>query len=553
MPKANRKSVRSASVTVTPEPIASTSNSTRPPTRGRPPRRQVSDDTVHGGHTRSTVRATRSRSPSLAASVRWDPDNPQNWDMPVLRNKLFNIGIVAPTGVDKKFLLKLYTANFSENAHYNKDGGLTDTVHVREFPETETTPTLVLRTNNSGRPRTQVRATTPADDVYLRPDVTNLDATAASIVEAVRWPTSVPSDISVTSRARPEDNSAVSVEPRDFHIATSASTLPTITAMAEIQKELNELRGMVSHMRQGMPNTVEMPAVTVTAATPTLLLRSTPVAPDSLPQVETVSTSMRKLIVEGKLVNLAALLIPHSEAPDCRTTEIEGVIYKLRDDPRLNKTLTLGEFIAAFSAYKNVLCDTYLHRRAEMDAYERQIVQIARQYGGTLFYDYHRLFASKAAAWVAKGVLVNWGLLDTTLYCTVTSGHRTRACSICHSLMHEADMCPTLRVDLSGNSARRGASSYRPSSSGPYDRQRNTNPNVDTNGRSRQFVNNMEVCNNFNLRSCYRGPSCHFAHICLKCKSSGHGSSTCGDVNRGNNPAPQNKQSKPHIKPDSQG
>jgi hypothetical protein len=426
-------------------------------------------------------------------------------------------------------------------------------VHVREFPVTEPT---TLRTNNSGRPRTRVRMTTPADELYSRPGVTDFDATAASIVDAVRWPTSVPSDISGTSRAPPEDHSAVSGEPRisDFHIATSAAALPSSTAMADIQKELYELRGMVSHMRQGMAYTGEAPAATVAAATtPTLLLRSTPVAPDSLPQVETVSTSMRKLIVEGKLVNLAALLIPHSEAPDCRTTEIEGVIYKLRDDPRLNKTLTLGEFIAAFSAYKNVLCDAYHHRRAEMDAYERQIVQIARQYGGTLFYDYHRLFASKAAAWVAKGVLVNWGLLDTTLYCTVTSGHRTRACSICHSLMHEADMCPTLRVDLSGNSARRGASSYRPSSSGPYDRQRNTNPNVDTNGRSRQFVNNMEVCNNFNLRSCHRGPSCHFAHICLKCKSSGHGSSSCGDVNTGNHHAPQNKPSKPQNKPNSQG
>ena len=122
-----------------------------------------------------------------------------------------------------------------------------------------------------------------------------------------------------------------------------------------------------------------------------------------------------------------------------------------------------------------------------------------------------------------KGVLINWGLIDTRLYCTVTSGHITRACNICQSLMHASDMYPSLRVDAPGHFRRQ--LSYR---QGPYDRKVSN----DSFGRSRIHVNGVEACNNFNYRNCTRGRTCHFGHFCIKCKEAGHGISRCESADK---------------------
>jgi hypothetical protein len=555
-------------------------NSNRP-RRGRPNRRHPAS---------ATITRSRSRSPSLPATVRWNLDNPANWDIPVLRQKLQELGIVVPTsGMTKKTLLSLYHANVYENI---SDGVVDEQVrprasHVMSTPAMPAArparsispelvqPTLILRNNNSGRPRIRVRNPAPAvtSSTTLEHQNVTLDSLAADFAARGTVGTDTggavtslhalgDSGISGITRAElgllrnsaesTRGSSAISGNTREMSadIMTSGTHTSAVNNVEFLQRELIELRELVSDLRQPgtVPSTATAPFSTIAATGVPVLYTSfatgLPVAPDSLPYVENVSASMRKQIVEGKLVNLAALLIPHSEAPDCRTTEFDGLIYKIRDDPRLNKILTLGEFISAFTVYRNVLCESFPHRRIELDAYLRHIVQLATQYGGSLFYEYHRMFASKSAAWVAKGVLVNWALLDTTLYCTVTSGHRTRSCSICQSLAHASDMCPTLRVDNSGP-VRRGSTSNRFS---PYDRNNSNNSNnsnnrnLDSYGRTRQFHNNAEVCNNFNYKTCFRGKSCHFTHVCVKCKSTSHGSSQCGEgkksQSRNHSPSP---------------
>ena len=74
----------------------------------------------------------------------------------------------------------------------------------------------------------------------------------------------------------------------------------------------------------------------------------TNVPSDSLPYLDNVVSSVRKQILEGKLINLAILLIPNAEAGDFRTTDFNGQSYPLKEDPRLSKVLTVGEFITAF-------------------------------------------------------------------------------------------------------------------------------------------------------------------------------------------------------------
>ncbi|CAG2198330.1 unnamed protein product [Mytilus edulis] len=58
----------------------------------------------------------------------------------------------------------------------------------------------------------------------------------------------------------------------------------------------------------------------------------------------------------------------------------DGDDKNYKTDPRLTRSLSIGEFIQAFSIYKkcNVLC--LPHRRSELDIYERDIVDMASRY-----------------------------------------------------------------------------------------------------------------------------------------------------------------------------
>ena len=84
-------------------------------------------------------------------------------------------------------------------------------------------------------------------------------------------------------------------------------------------------------------------------------------AAESLPFVETISPQMRKNIIEGKDVNLCALLIPYYSGPMTNDERIDTYYCSNRKpDPRLNKTLSLSEFIQAFGTYKSVMSEAYL-------------------------------------------------------------------------------------------------------------------------------------------------------------------------------------------------
>ena len=63
----------------------------------------------------------------------------------------------------------------------------------------------------------------------------------------------------------------------------------------------------------------------------------------------------------------------------------DGVAVPLKPltDPRLNRQLTIQEFIEAFAIYKNVMCATYPHHRQELDFYERDIEDMSIRFGGS--------------------------------------------------------------------------------------------------------------------------------------------------------------------------
>ncbi len=129
------------------------------------------------------------------------------------------------------------------------------------------------------------------------------------------------------------------------------------------------------------------------------------VASDLLPQIDIVSHTVRKDIIAGKNVNLAALLIPGYKSDTLDKHLIKGsevIALKSATDSRLNKKLSLSEFVLAFATYKNVMCEAYPIRRQELDAYERNIVEMAHKFGGSAFYDYHRAFFARSCSHVAE-------------------------------------------------------------------------------------------------------------------------------------------------------
>ena len=164
------------------------------------------------------------------------------------------------------------------------------------------------------------------------------------------------------------------------------------------------------------------------------------VALDSLPTIDIVSPQLRADILAGKDINLAALLIPGyrgSEHEACSRHLVVGdetVPLKPLTDSRMDRSLTIQQFIQAFTIFKNIMCEVYPNRQLELDTYLRGIIEMSSQFTGFTFYEYHKQFSARAAAWWARGVRVDWSKRDMKLYCSLFAGQRANACAICTSL-----------------------------------------------------------------------------------------------------------------------
>jgi len=242
------------------------------------------------------------------------------------------------------------------------------------------------------------------------------------------------------------------------------------------------------------------------------------VHPESLPKKDVVSPSLRKQILEGKDVNLACLLISDYE-----------ISYKLKHDNkfdnRLSRNLTITEFMTAFGKYKRVMSSVYPQRRAELDDYEANILEIYNYYGSSKFYEYHKMFAAKSAAALREdNIVVDWSQRDKDLLYMIVAGSRTNECKMCGSFAHSTPFC---HMQIQTKSTHNQTATFK-------DRE------TDIKNRPRIMADNKEICNNFNLspKGCTR-TQCPYYHVCIKCRAHTHGSSKCT--------AATNKTPKPGI------
>ena len=277
---------------------------------------------------------------------------------------------------------------------------------------------------------------------------------------------------------------------------------------------------------------------------------------DCAPQVEIVSEQLRRDVVQGKDVNLAAFLIPGYKSENeagIRSVLANGEAIPLKplSDPRLNRALTIQEFIEAFSIYKNIMTGAYPNRRSELDLYERDIVNMSARFGGLAFYEYHKAFSARAAALLSQlGIKVDWSLRDQNLFNQVFAGHKIHACEICNSSGHDTSFCP----QALGSTGAKGQSTIPTLNSAPSpNRKRQANKpaltgagaagHVDRLGRPRI---QLELCNNFNESTCSR-TVCHLLHYCSFCWLPGHPSRLCGQ--KGAVLSPPNNATSHHPRP----
>ena len=119
---------------------------------------------------------------------------------------------------------------------------------------------------------------------------------------------------------------------------------------------------------------------------------------DSFTNIDIVSPSLQCQIIEGKDVNLASLLIPNYECPKSLTAIADNIEVNIpgKPDIRLNRALSIQEFIKAFGKFKRIMSAAYPDRRTELDVYGEDIIDISNFYG-QVFYDYHKMFSAKSA------------------------------------------------------------------------------------------------------------------------------------------------------------
>ena len=257
--------------------------------------------------------------------------------------------------------------------------------------------------------------------------------------------------------------------------------------------------------------------VNTTIRSPHQAMTTKGVSPNSVQNVEVVSPQLKSEIWQGRNVNMASLLIPDFVSEhELSNREIfisDGVAVPFRPhkDARLLRSLTLPEFIKAFNIYRNVMCEKF-DRREELDSYLGHIVEMATDFGGTIFYEYHKLFSARAASLLLNdNIKLDWSIRDTNLYCRLTAGRRVNACNLCSSVTHSAGVCP-----LATSGAKRQPASMP--------RRRDGN---DAMGRPRQFQGGLEICNSFNApNGCFRR-FCKFAHVCSSCRSDQHSAAEC--------------------------
>lgn len=448
--------------------------------------------------------------------VHYDPELFENWNTARLKEELSKKGIRIPQNARRMSLVRLLRAA----------GGETPAVRVQSLfgsARNQTTGTpRVVNNGDGGRSQNATRQNENNNDHRVLIDlVSKVSATVQSLQQNVTRLTSTVNTL-LAERSQATNNQ-VTVLPAP--IQANAPVLTATNELRVVQPTQTSLDIVTANERPSFTlesayKAMSRPSAAAGSAeqlTRNAVRTSRGYAAESLPYVETVSEKLRRSIISGNDVNLAALLIPYYsgsgiQESTCNYNYSGGDNQNLRTDQRLNRSLSLAEFIQAFGTYKSIMCQTHPHRREELDAYERDIVDMASRYPGRGFYEYHKQFSAQAAAHATyNNIPIDWSIRNNTLFCNIFTNARPNACNHCGSPFHFTAYCNQSSLGLSSRQTQ-GARSFI--------------SDQDTYGRERVFYMGREICNNFNGQKGCVNTRCKHAHICLLCKGD-HNKSMC--------------------------
>lgn len=440
--------------------------------------------------------------------VPYDPDLLENWTLTRLKDVCKERGLTFPSNARRFALIRLIKGNSTE------DNGVSRRAPQRNSARTDD--------DSVSRPTPQphgARSHDPVDSDVSQDgrahDNNNVLGMLATLTHSVSMLTSkisqierhinVPS-VSNTSAER-SDSVVISPDSRSVFSPDSDVTIGNVPSFDLHTAYRSFYAG--SSLPSAAAGSASQLSVTEPQLVPTATRTNFGYAAHSLPMVETISPTLQQQIIAGKDVNLAALLIPFFRGSGDNNS------LDSKPDFRLHRSLNLGEFIQAFSTYKQVMCRTFPHRRVELDLYERDVIEMASRFPGQGFYEYHCEFSKLAAAQLRfNNRCVDWSVRDTVLFNNIFTNRPANSCSFCGSSLHLSGFCPSSVQQQSQKQPPTKSSAKGPQSS------------VDTHGRPRIFHGSREICNNFNGERGCSVSTCSKAHICLSCKSN-HSSTKC--------------------------
>ncbi|CAC5395185.1 unnamed protein product [Mytilus coruscus] len=307
-----------------------------------------------------------------------DLNNPDNWTSQQLRIKLQQLGIVVPKNVAKTVLKQFYLENKDrQNSNGNialNEEHVSDPEHVVLNPIAQHSGSASALAPDSTANVTDGLRNPTADESSSRSDVNESTGSAQFDSVGGNNMAAIIQSFSIVSQS----------------VAQCASGLQQTVSLIANQKSTESGPAKKFDLAQWYQNrnmedvplavhgSVQNRPTLPLSTTPSLGYLSTTVCPtagvrsDAFSNVDIVAPSLQRSIIEGKDVNLGALLIPNFESPVNHSIIADGVHVNLANkaDPRLNRHLSIQEFIQAFGKFKRIMCGAYPDRRVELDAYE---------------------------------------------------------------------------------------------------------------------------------------------------------------------------------------
>ena len=435
-----------------------------------------------------TTRTTRGKrgTRSKSRSHPYDMGNINNWYSEQFRAKLAEWNIVAPANYTKAELKSLYVSNLSSHSDPN------------QISQGDSVVAITQESTN-----------------VIQDQINSVRTVASSIQESSPTVTSVPGNSPISSNIPQTQTLSTEVPASQTSLPTNVMVNMMSTMTSLMQKVLDKDSGKEEKGRKTLDKfSMDLSTGNNTSYISVESLNTSSnnnnnnnnncnstfgLHPEQIKDNDYVSESLREKIVNGKYVNMVLLLIPEFEQHKDKKDR-----YR---DARLNRSLSIDEFIVAFEKYKRIHCTSHPWRKAELDQYESNIIELSRVYGRK-FYEYHKIFSQKCAVALEQGKKVNWAEKDKDLLQMIIGGTQCNTCNICKEVSHTTQYCPQ-------NFSQYGVNRYQNSLS--YSTRSDN---------SKAAQSKTALCSFFNGQGCKKD-NCTYLHACKRCNSISHGQRYC--------------------------